>query len=98
MVRINPYNLDESKQDLIQMEVIFNAQVDTQVILQILIDKGICTRAEIKLHRENVKQLPKYKATNDYLTQAKEGVDYYKNNPEQHLKDLFKAKMDGKIK
>ena len=95
---MNPYNLDESKQDLIQMEAIFNAQVDTQVILQILIDKGICTREDIQLHRERVKQLPKYKATDDYLKQAKESVDYYKSNPEQHLKDLFKAKMDGKIR
>ena len=64
---MNPYNLDESKQDLIQMEAVFNTQVDTQVILQILIDKGICTREEIQLHRERVKQLPKYKATDALL-------------------------------
>lgn len=95
---MNPYNLDESKQDLIQMEAIFNAQVDTQVILQILIDKGICNREDIQLHRERVKQLPKYKATDDYIRQSKESVDYYKNNPEQHLRDILKAKMDGKIK
>lgn len=95
---MNPYNLDESKQDLIQMEAIFNAQVDTQVILQLLIDKGICTREDIQLHRERVKQLPKYKVTDEYLKQAKESVDYYKNNPQEHLRDLFKAKMDGKIK
>lgn len=95
---MNPYNLDESKQDLIQMEAIFNAQVDTQVILQILLDKGICNRHEIQAHREHVKQLPKYKATDNYLKNAKESVEYYKNNPQDHLRDLFKAKMDGKIK
>lgn len=95
---MNPYNLDESKQDLIQMEAIFNAQVDTQVILQLLLDKEICTREEINIHRNRVKQLPKYKATNDYINQAKESVDYYKQNPEQHLKDLFKAKMNGEIR
>lgn len=95
---MNPYNLDESKQDLIQMEAIFNAQVDTQVILQLLLDKEICTREDINLHRNRVKQLPKYKATNDYINQAKESIDYYKKNPEQHLKDVFKAKMEGKIR
>lgn len=95
---MNPYNLDESKQDLIQMEAIFNTQVDTQVILQILIDKEICTREEIQLHRERVKSLPKYKATDDYLKQANDSVDYYKSNPQENLRDLFKAKMDGKIK
>jgi len=95
---MNPYNLDESKQDLIQMEAIFNTQVDTQVILQILMDKGLCTREDIQLHRNKVKQMPKYKATDDYLRQTSDSVVYYKNNPEQHLKDLMKAKMNGDIK
>lgn len=95
---MNPYNLDETKQDLVMMEQILNAQVDTQVIIQILIEKGICAREEIQTHRERVRQLPKYKTTIDFIHQSKEGVNYYKNNPEQHLKDLFKAKMDGKIK
>jgi FKBP-type peptidyl-prolyl cis-trans isomerase (trigger factor) len=95
---MNPYNMDESKQDLVKLEALFNAQVDTQVILQLLIDKGICTRSEINLHREKVKELPKYKATADYIKQSKETVDYYNKNPEQHLRDIFKAKMDGKIK
>jgi hypothetical protein len=95
---LNPYNLEESKQELIQMEAIFNAQVDTQIILQILLDKGICTREEIKHHREQVKQLSKYKVTADYLEHAKQGIDYYKSNPEQHLKDLWNAKLNGKIK
>lgn len=95
---MNPYNLEESKQDLIQMETIFNTQVDTQVILQILIDKEICTRDEIQTHRERVKQLSKYKVTDEYLKNLKEGMNYYENNPQDHLKDLFKAKMDGKIR
>lgn len=94
---LNPYNLDETNQDIIQKEAIFNVQIDTQVILQLLLDKGICTRNEIQQHRDRVRQMPKYKVTYDYLEQAKQSVDYYKSNSEQHLKDLFKAKMDGKI-
>jgi FKBP-type peptidyl-prolyl cis-trans isomerase (trigger factor) len=95
---MNPYDLDESKQDLVQMEAIFNTQVDIQVILQILMVKGLCTREEIQIHRNKVKQLPKYKATNDYIMQSKDSIEYYKNNPEQHLRDVLKAKMDGKIR
>lgn len=95
---MNPYNMDETMQEMVQKEAIFNSQVDVQVLLQILIDKGICTRAEINLHREKVKELPKYKATADYIAQTKKMAEYYKANPEQQLKDIFKAKMDGKIK
>jgi len=95
---MNSYDLDQSKQELIQMEAIFNTQVDTQVILQLLMDKGICTREEIQQHRSRVKLMPKFKATDDYLKQTLDSVGYYKKNPEQHLKDIFKAKMEGKIK
>jgi hypothetical protein len=51
---INPYDMEESKKTLIQMEATFNTQVDTQVILQIMIDKGICTREEVAEHREKL--------------------------------------------
>lgn len=95
---MNPYNLEDSNNELIQKEAIFNAQVDTQVVLQLLIDKGICTREEILQHRNKVKSLPKYKATEEYLKNTKESINYYKNNPQQHIKDLFKGKMDGTIK
>lgn len=95
---MNPYNMDETMQEMVQKEAIFNTQVDIQVLLQIIIDKGICTRSEINLHREKVKDLPKYKATADYINQTKQMVEYYKSNPEQQLKDVFKSKMEGKIK
>ena len=95
---MNAYDMDESKQELLQLEAIFKTQIDTQVILQILMDKGLVTREEIQQHRNRVKLMPKFKATDDYLKQSKDSVDYYKKNPEQHLKDIFKAKMDGKIK
>lgn len=95
---MNSYGMDATMQEMIQKEAIFNTQVDVQVLLKILIDKGICTRTEINSHRYRVKELPKYKATADYINQSKQMAEYYKNNPEQHLKDIFKAKMDGTIK
>lgn len=95
---MNPYDLDQTKEELTEKEAIFNASLDVQVVLQILIDKEICTREEIQQHRERVKQLPKFKATANYLEQAKNSVAYYKSNPEQHLRDILKAKMEGTIK
>lgn len=95
---MNPYDMDATMQEMIQKEAIFNTLVDVQVLLQILIDKGICTRLEINSHRNRVKDLPKYKVTADYINQSKQMAEYYKNNPEQHLKDILKAKMDGNIK
>jgi adenylate kinase family enzyme len=95
---MNPYDMDETMNEMVQKEAIFNTQVDVQVLLQILIDKGICTREEINVHRNRVRQLPKYKATANYIEQTKNMAEYYKANPEQQLKDILKAKMEGKIK
>lgn len=39
-----------------------------------------------------------YKPLYDYFEQAEQKANYYKNNPAQHLKDVFAAKMNGTIK
>ena len=48
--------------------------------------------------RNKVKNSPNYKPVYDYLNGAEQKANYYKNNPEQHLKDVFNAKMNGTIK
>lgn len=42
-------------------EYIHKVSVDTQVILQLLIAKGLVTQEEVDSMREKVKKLPKYK-------------------------------------
>lgn len=41
---------------------------------------------------------PKYKPTIDTIKREKDGFTAAKQNPEEYLKAIFKAKMDGKIK
>lgn len=91
------YDLDTASQELIVQENILKCLVDTQATLQLLVEKGIVTREEVSAMRATVRSREPYKSTSDYIKQAKESVEYYKQNPEQHLKDLFKAKLDGKI-
>ncbi len=91
------YDLDTASQELMMQENILKCLVDIQVTLQLLVEKGIVTREEVSVMRNKVRSREPYKSTSDYIIRAKESVDYYKQNPEQHLKDLFKAKLDGKI-
>ncbi len=91
------YDLDTASQELMMQENILKCLVDIQVTLQLLVEKGIVTREEVSAMRNKVRSREPYKSTSDYIIRAKESVDYYKQNPEQHLKDLFKAKLDGKI-
>ncbi len=91
------YDLDTASQELMMQENILKCLIDTQATLQLLVEKGIVTREEVSAMRATVQSKEPYKSTSDYIKRAKESVEYYKQNPEQHLRDLFKAKLDGRI-
>ncbi len=91
------YNMDTALQEINDKKLLLDVKVETQVILQLLVSKGIVTREEVSEMRNKVKNSPNYKPVYDYLNNAQQKANYYKNNPEQHLKDVFNAKMNGTI-
>lgn len=92
------YDMDTTLNEINDKKLLLDVKVETQLILQLLVSKGIVTREEVSAMREKVKSSPIYKPLYEYLEQAEQKANYYKNNPDQHLKDVFKAKMDGTIK
>lgn len=99
MLRKNAnYNMDDALHEIEEKRLILDAKIDTQVVLQLLVQKGIVSREEVAEMRKTVSGSPKYKATLDYLEGAKQKAKYYQDNPEDHLRDLLKAKTDGTIK
>lgn len=92
------YKPDEALRELMMQEAIMNLAVDIQALLRILVEKQIITRDEVNAYREEVRNSPKYKPTLGAIKREKEGFTAAKQNPEEYLKAIFKAKMDGKIK
>lgn len=92
------YNMDTALNEINVKELLLDVKVETQVILQLLVQKGIVTREEVSEMRKKVKNSSMYKPVYDYFEHAKQTANYYKDNPEQHLKDLLAAKMNGTIK
>lgn len=92
------YKPDEALHELMMQETIMNLAVDIQALLRILVEKGTITRDEVNAYREEVRNSPKYKPTLDAIKREKDGFTAAKQNPEEYLKAIFKAKMDGKIK
>lgn len=92
------YNMDTALDEINQKKLLLDVKVETQLILQLLVAKGIVTREEVTEMRSKVKNSPNYKPLYDYFEQAEQKAQYYKNNPEQHLKDIFNAKMNGDLK
>ena len=92
------YNMDTALNEINEKKLLLDVKVETQLILQLLVQKGIVSREEVSEMRNKVKNSPNYKPLYDYFKQAEQKANYYKNNPEQHLKDVFAAKMNGTIK
>ena len=82
------YNMDTALNEINEKKLLLDIKVETQLILQLLVQKGIVTREEVSEMRNKVKNSPNYKPLYDYFEQAEQKANYYKNNPEQHLKDI----------
>ena len=92
------YNPEEALSRICEQEAMLKTAMDVQVVLQLLISKGLVTQEEIADMRLKVANLPTYKATLDSLKSERAAMENAKNNPEDYLKALFNAKMNGDIK
>lgn len=91
------YNMDTALSEINEKKLLLDAKVETQLILQLLVQKEIVTRGEVQSMREKVKNSPSYKPLYEYFEKAEQKANYYKSNPEQHLRDILSAKMNGTI-
>ena len=92
------YNMNTALSEINEKKLLLDVKVETQLILQLLVAKGIVTREEVSEMRNKVKNSSQYKPLYDYFDNAEQTAKYYQSNPEQHLKDLMAAKMNGIIK
>lgn len=91
------YNINDALTEISEKEQILDAKIDSQVVLQLLVQKGIVTREEVQEMRNKVSNSSKYKATREYLEGAKKKAEQYRNDPQAHLRDLFAAKLNGQL-
>lgn len=94
----NYYKPEQALHELMTQQTIMDIAVDVQVLLRILVDKEIITREEVNQYRTEVRNSPKYKPVLDDIQRQREAFQVAKDNPQEYLKALLKAKMDGKIK
>ena len=92
------YHPDEALSRISEQEAMLKTAMDVQVVLQLLIAKGICTQEEVADMRLKVANLPTYKVTLDKLKSERTTMEKAKANPEGYLKALLNAKMKGDIK
>ena len=92
------YHIDESLEDLSNKELILKTAIDIQALLQLLVKNNVITKEDMDYQRKVVASNGKYKASIDYIQQNKEMFHRAKENPQEYLQALLKAKMNGEIK
>lgn len=92
------YHPEEALSRISEQEAMLKTAMDVQVVLQLLISKGICTQEEIADMRLKVANLPTYKNTLNTLKTERATMEKAKANPQEYLGALFNAKMNGDIK
>ena len=95
---INIYDMDETIDETQKTRLLLDVKVETQLILQLLVKKGLVTKEEIVEMRKTVKNSPSYKPMYEVLDRIEDRANYYNDNHEQHLKDLFNVKLNGDIR
>lgn len=92
------YKPEEALHELQVQETVLKTAIDVQVVLRILVDKEIVTREEVQKYRDEVSNSPKYKIVLDDILRQKTAFQAAKDNPQEYLKAIMKAKMNGDIK
>lgn len=89
---------DEALHELMLQEAVVNTAVDTQVILRILVDKGIVTRDEVNEYRKEVRSSSKYSAAIQSIEEQKKAFQLAKDNPDLYYKAIFNSMLNNRKK
>lgn len=61
------YDMDTTLNEINEKKLLLDVKVETQLILQLLVSKGIVTREEVSKMRNTVKNSSQYKPLYDYF-------------------------------
>lgn len=87
-------DLDAAARELHDKKTILDIAVDIQATLRLLVEKEIISKNEINRTRNEVRKSPKYANGYTYIRQTLNEIDKYKADPREHLKEMFKRKIE----
>lgn len=91
------YDLDDSKSKVMLLRKILEAQTDIATLRELLDKHGIISKLEFDAAKNYISQLPEFNQMKQYLDQIENQINHYKANPQDHLRDIFNQKLQGKL-
>ena len=70
------YDMNTALNEINEKKLLLDVKVETQLILQLLVSKGIVTREEVSNMRNTVKNSSLYKPLYDYFENAEQKANY----------------------
>ena len=92
------YDLDSAQSKIDNAKRLINLQIQIKTLENVLIAKGIISELDLNATKQYVMNDENIKYSMQQIRAAEDKITQYKNNPEQHLRDLLNAKMNGTIK
>ena len=92
------YDLDSAQNKVDNAKRLINLQIQIKTLENVLIAKGIISELDLNATKQYVMNNEEIKYYMQQLKAVEDKITQYKNNPEQHLRDLLNAKMNGTIK
>ena len=85
---------EEGLKEIHQQQAMLKTAVDAQVMLQLMLSKGLVTQEEINDMRYKVSQLPKYKTTLETLDTEEKTMKLAIQDPRGYQSALLKKTMN----
>lgn len=92
------YDLDSAQHKIDEARRLLNLQVQIKTLENTLIAKGVISELDLKAAEQYVLQDETLKQGLEQLNIAERKIKEYKADPQKHLQDLLKAKINGTIK
>ena len=89
------YDMDKALSEIEIKRLLLDVKVETQVILQLLVKHNVVKPEEVQEMRQIVKSSRNYRRLYEYFDRAQDSANYYKDNPQEHLKELLRRKFNG---
>lgn len=87
-------NIEQTKNMIMDRDQQLRTTIDVQVILQLLVQKGIVTREEVSKMRNIVRNSERYKLAFQWIDQAKKDLLLYETDPQAILQELIRQKLE----
>lgn len=87
-------NIEQTKNMIMDRDQQLRTMIDVQVILQLLVQKGIVTREEVSKMRNIVRNSERYKLAFQWIDQAKKDLLLYETDPQAILQELIRQKLE----